>query len=501
MDFIHNLGLAFNIALQPMSLFVCFIGVLIGTLVGVLPGLGSGTAMALLLPATLKMSPMDSIIMLAGIYYGTLYGGSTTSILLNVPGESTSMITCLDGHPLAKQGRAGAALGISAIGSFVAGTFSILMLMVLAPILVGVAIKFGPPEFVAITFLGLTLVTYLARGSLIKALMMASVGLLLGCVGLDIMTGEPRFTMKIPKFEDGVGLLPVMIGLFGISEVLIALEQPFRKREIFKTKIKDLLPSKQDCKDSALPVARGTVVGFFLGLIPGGGGLIASLFSYAIEKGVSKHPEKFGTGAIEGVAGPETANNAGGGGAFLPLLTLGIPCNVIMAILLGALMLHGVAPGPLLMKEHPQLFWGVIGSMYIGNIFLLILNLPLIGLWVQILKIPYIILFPLIFLFTLVGSYSLNNDVSDTMITIVSGVFGYLMKKFDFEPAPLIMALILGPMFEDALRQSLVLSNGSLWIFFSRPISAVLLLVAIFLLISPVILRVFGKKRPALSDY
>lgn len=484
-----------------MSLLVCFIGVLVGTLVGVLPGLGSGTAMALLLPATLRMSPMDSIIMLAGIYYGTLYGGSTTSILLNVPGESTSMITCLDGHPLAKQGKAGAALGISAIGSFVAGTFSILMLMVLAPILVGVAIKFGPPEFVAITFLGLTLVTYLARGSLIKALMMASVGLLLGCVGLDIITGEPRFTMKIPKFEDGVGLLPVMIGLFGISEVLVALEQPFRRREIFKTKIKDLLPSKQDCKDSALPVARGTVVGFFLGLIPGGGGLIASLFSYAIEKGVSKHPEKFGTGAIEGVAGPETANNAGGGGAFLPLLTLGIPCNVIMAILLGALMLHGVAPGPLLMKEHPQLFWGVIGSMYIGNIFLLILNLPLIGLWVQILKIPYIILFPLIFLFTLVGSYSLNNDVNDTMITIVSGVFGYLMKKFDFEPAPLIMALILGPMFEDALRQSLVLSNGSLWIFFSRPISAVLLLVAIFLLISPVILRVFGKKRPALSDY
>lgn len=484
-----------------MSLLVCFIGVLVGTLVGVLPGLGSGTAMALLLPATLRMSPMDSIIMLAGIYYGTLYGGSTTSILLNVPGESTSMITCLDGHPLAKQGKAGAALGISAIGSFVAGTFSILMLMVLAPILVGVAIKFGPPEFVAITFLGLTLVTYLARGSLIKALMMASVGLLLGCVGLDIITGEPRFAMKIPKFEDGVGLLPVMIGLFGISEVLVALEQPFRRREIFKTKIKDLLPSKQDCKDSALPVARGTVVGFFLGLIPGGGGLIASLFSYAIEKGVSKHPEKFGTGAIEGVAGPETANNAGGGGAFLPLLTLGIPCNVIMAILLGALMLHGVAPGPLLMKEHPQLFWGVIGSMYIGNIFLLILNLPLIGLWVQILKIPYIILFPLIFLFTLVGSYSLNNDVNDTMITIVSGFFGYLMKKFDFEPAPLIMALILGPMFEDALRQSLVLSNGSLWIFFSRPISAVLLLVAIFLLISPVILRFFGKKRPALSDY
>jgi putative tricarboxylic transport membrane protein len=484
-----------------MSLLVCFIGVLVGTLVGVLPGLGSGTAMALLLPATLRMSPMDSIIMLAGIYYGTLYGGSTTSILLNVPGESTSMITCLDGHPLAKQGKAGAALGISAIGSFVAGTFSILMLMVLAPILVGVAIKFGPPEFVAITFLGLTLVTYLARGSLIKALMMASVGLLLGCVGLDIITGEPRFAMKIPKFEDGVGLLPVMIGLFGISEVLVALEQPFRRREIFKTKIKDLLPSKQDCKDSALPVARGTVVGFFLGLIPGGGGLIASLFSYAIEKGVSKHPEKFGTGAIEGVAGPETANNAGGGGAFLPLLTLGIPCNVIMAILLGALMLHGVAPGPLLMKEHPQLFWGVIGSMYIGNIFLLILNLPLIGLWVQILKIPYIILFPLIFLFTLVGSYSLNNDVNDTMITIVSGFFGYLMKKFDFEPAPLIMALILGPMFEDALRQSLVLSNGSLWIFFSRPISAVLLLVAIFLLISPVILKIFGKKRPALSDY
>jgi putative tricarboxylic transport membrane protein len=501
LEFIHNFELAFSIALQPMSLFACFIGVLLGTLVGVLPGIGSGTAMALLLPATLKMSPMDSIIMLAGIYYGTLYGGSTTSILLNVPGESTSMITCLDGYPLAKQGRAGAALGISAIGSFIAGTFSVVMLMVLAPILVNVAIKFGPPEFVAITFLGLTLVTYLARGSLIKALMMASFGLMLGCVGLDIITGEARYTLNIPKFEEGVGLMPVMIGLFGISEVLFMLEQPFRRAEIFKTKMRDLLPSKQDFKDSALPVARGTVVGFFLGLIPGGGGLIASLFSYAIEKGVSKHPEKFGTGAIEGVAGPETANNAGGGGAFLPLLTLGIPCNVIMAVLLGALMLHGVAPGPLLMKEQPQLFWGVVGSMYIGNIFLFLLNLPLIGLWVQILKIPYTMLFPLIFLFTLVGSYSLNNDVNDTMITIVSGVFGYLMKKFDFEPAPLIMALILGPMFEDALRQSLVLSNGSPWIFFSRPISAVLLLVAILLLISPIILKIFGKKRPGLGDY
>ena len=501
MDLPGNLALAFDLALRPGSLLACFAGVLIGTLVGVLPGLGSGTAMALLLPATLRMSPTESIIMLSGIYYGTLYGGSTTSILLNVPGESTSMITCLDGHPMAKQGRAGVALGISAIGSFIAGTFSTLMLMLLAPLLVGVAIRFGPPEFVAITFLGLILVTYLARGALLKALMMAAVGLLLGCVGLDIMTGEERFTLGLPKFMDGIGLMPVMIGLFGISEVLCALEEPFREREVFKTALRDLLPTRQDIKDSALPIGRGTVVGFFLGLIPGGGGLIASLFSYAIEKGISRHPERFGAGAIEGVAGPETANNAGGGGSLVPLLTLGIPCNVLMAVLLGALMLHGVAPGPLLMKEHPELFWGVVGSLYVGNVLLLILNLPLIGVWVQLLRVPYAILFPLVLLFTIVGSYSLNNEFGDALIAIGAGVFGYLMRKFEYEPAPLIMALILGPMFEDSLRQSLVLSSGGIGIFFTRPLAAVFMGAAMLLLASPGILWLCGKKRPGLSDY
>lgn len=482
-----------------MNILFCFIGVFIGTLVGVLPGLGTTAAISLLLPITFNLSPTQSIIMLAGIYYGTQYGGSTTSILLNVPGEGTSMITCLDGYPMAKQGRAGPALGIAVFGSFIAGTFSVLMLMIFSPLLAKGALSFGPPEIVALTFLGLTLVTYLGSGSMFKALMMAVVGLLLGCIGLDCVGGTERFTFGLLKMQEGFGLVPVMMGLFGISEVLLTIERSLVKAEIFDTKVKNLLPTKQDWKESAGPIARGTISGFFLGIIPGGGGILASLTSYAIEKKISKHPEKFGTGTIEGVAGPESANNAGGTASFLPLLTLGIPCNVVMAVLVGALMIQGISPGPLLMKEHPEIFWGVIGSMYIGNIMLVALNLPLIGLWVKILKIPYPILFPLIFLFCLIGAYSLNNSVWEVLIMIVFGVIGYCMKKTDYPAAPLVMALVLGPMFEVSLRQSLIISSGNPSIFFTRSISAVFMIVAIVILLSPLFLKMIGKKRPSLE--
>ena len=498
MDFFNHLYLAFNIALEPMNLLVCFIGVFIGTLTGVLPGIGTTAAISLLLPVTFTITPTQSIIMLAGIYYGAMYGGSTTSILLNVPGEGTSMITCLDGYPMAKAGRAGPALGISAFGSFIAGTFSILMLMILGPVLAGVAIKFGPPEYVALTFLGLTLVTYLGSGAMSKALMMAAFGLLLGCMGLDLVAGTERYTFGLMRLKDGMGLIPIMMGLFGVAEVLLTIETSLKKADIFKTSAKELLPTKQDWKDSTGPIVRGTVSGFFLGIIPGGGGLLASLMSYAIEKKVSKHPEKFGKGAIEGVAGPETANNAGAGGSFIPLLTMGIPCNVVMAVLMGALMIHGISPGPLLLKEHPDLFWGVVGSMYVGNVMLMALNLPLIGLWVKILRIPYPLLFPLIFLFCVVGSYSLNNSTWDIGVMTVFGVLGYLMKKLDYPGAPLVMALVLGPMFEVALRQSLIMSSGNPMIFFSRPISAAFMGISILILLSPLGLMLLRKKRPGL---
>lgn len=498
MDLLSNLQMALGVAVEPNNIFVCFIGVFIGTLVGVLPGIGTTATISILLPVTFALSPTQSIIMLSGIYYGASYGGSTTSILINVPGEGTSMITCLDGYPMAKAGRAGVALGISAFGSFIAGTFSVFMLLILAPTLASVALSFGPPEYVALTFLGLVLVGYLGSGSMIKALMMAAVGILIGCVGLDPVSGEERYTLGIIVLQDGIGLVPIMMGLFGFGEVLITIEKSLVRGEIFKTSFMELLPNKQDWKDSSGPIARGTISGFFLGILPGGGGLLASLMSYVIEKKVSKNPEKFGKGAIEGVAGPEAANNSGATGSFVPLLTLGIPCNVVMAILIGAFMIHGIAPGPFLLKEHPQLFWGVIGSMYIGNALLLALNLPLIGIWVKLLKVPYTILFPLILLFCLIGCYSLNNSSWDIGVITFFGVLGYLMKKFDYPPAPLIMALVLGPMFELALHQSLIMSKGSPIIFFSRPISSAFFIVSIIVLVSPLALKLLHKKRPGL---
>ena len=498
MDFVSHISLAFQVALEPMNLLLCFLGCLVGTFVGVLPGLGPAASISLLLPLTFKLPPESAVIMLAGLYYGTMYGGSTTSILINVPGEAASVVTCLDGYRMAQQGRAGPALGIAALGSFIAGTFGTVMIMLLAPPLAGIALKFGPPEFVGLVFLGLTMVTYLASGSMAKTLMMAIVGLLISYVGTDIVTGRERFTLGIATIAGGFDMVPIAMGLFGVSEVLLNLEQSIGSREVFQTKLHNLLPTRQDWKDSAGPIARGSVVGFLLGLIPGGGGMIASFISYAMEKKIARHPERFGTGEIRGVAGPESANNAGAQGAFIPMLTLGIPCNVVLAILMGALMIHGVTPGPRLLEEHPRIFWGVMGSMYVGNVMLVLLNLPLIGLWVRLLRIPYAILFPFIFLFCVIGAYTVGNNIQDVYIMILFGVLGYLMKKFEYEPAPLVLAFVLGPMFENAFRQSLIISQGNPLIFFSRPISAVFCGFSILLLISPLLLHLAGKRRPGL---
>ena len=498
MDIVANVMLGFQVALQPANLFFCFMGVLIGTLVGVLPGLGPVAAMSLLLPTTFHLSPVSAVIMLSGIYYGAMYGGSTTSILVNIPGEAASVITCLDGYQMARKGRAGAALGIAAFGSFIAGTLSILGLMLLAPMLADVALKFGPPEYFSLMLLGLVIVTFLAGSSMPKALLMAAFGLFLGLIGMDIMTATPRFTFDIYFLMDGVGLVPVVMGLFGISEVLLNLESKL-EREVFETKIKGLLPNRQDWRDSAWPIARGSVIGFFLGILPGGGAVISSFVSYGVEKKLSADPEKFGTGVIAGVAGPEAANNAAAGGAFIPLLTLGIPANAVMAMLLGALTIYGMQPGPMLIKEHPDLFWGVVTSMYIGNIMLLVLNLPLIGVWVKILKIPYEYLFPLILLFCLIGAFSLNNSVGEIGLMLFFGGVGYLMKKFDYEAAPLVLAMVLGPMMENALRQSVIMANGSAGIFVSRPISLGVVLLVLALLILPMLPWV-KKKREVIAE-
>jgi putative tricarboxylic transport membrane protein len=486
MESLSNLLMGFHFLLQPEPLLFCFIGVLIGTVVGVLPGLGPVAAISLLLPATMATTPVNAIIMLSGIYYGAMYGGSTTSILLNIPGEAASVITCLDGYQMARKGQAGPALGIAAFGSYIAGTVSVIGLMLVAPTLAEMALSFGPPEYFSLILCGLTLVTFLAKGGMIKALLMAAVGIFLGCVGMDIMEGTPRFTLDIPELSDGIGLVPLIMGLFGVAEVLRNLEHSMA-RTVYETKIRNILPTLHDWKKSIFPIIRGSIIGFFIGILPGGGGILATFTSYATEKKLSDHPERFGEGEIEGVAGPESANNSASTATFIPLLTLGIPPNAVMAIMFGALMIHGLQPGPLLIKEHPEMFWGLIASMYVGNTLLLALNLPLIGIWVKLLKVPYPILFPLILVFCLIGTYSLNNNIMDVLIMILFAFVGYIMKKFDYEAAPLILALVLGPRLETALKQSLLLQNGDLTIFFTRPISAVFFIVAIALIITPLI--------------
>jgi putative tricarboxylic transport membrane protein len=495
MDILNHLLGGLSVVLEPTNLFFCFMGALLGTLVGVLPGLGPMGAMSILLPVTYKMSPVGALIMLSGIYYGSMYGGSTTSILVNIPGEVASVVTCLDGYQMARNGRAGPALGISAFGSFIAGTIGVVILMFMAPFLANFALRFGPPEYFALMLLGLSIITYLAHGSLIKALIMVLIGFFLGVIGPDIVSGMPRFNFGISVLENGVGLVPVVMGLFGLGEVFINIETEIRNR-VFLDRVSGLLPSLQDWKESIGPILRGSILGFLLGILPGGGGILASFTSYALEKKISKNPEQFGKGAIAGVAGPEAANNAGSSGSFVPLLSMGIPMNATMALLLGALVIHGINPGPLLAVQNPDIFWGVIASMYLGNILLLILNLPLIGLWIKILKVPYAILFPIITLFCIIGVYTTSYQVADIMVMLLFGILGWAFRRLSFEGAPLILAMILGPMFEKTLRQSLIISDGSFAIFFSRPISGVLMILAIVLLISPIYPKLRPKQLP-----
>ena len=493
MDFFGSIIYGFQVTFQPINFLFCGVGVLVGTLVGVLPGIGPAGAMALLLPATFKFSPTSTIILLAGIYYGVQYGGSTTSILVNIPGEASSVMTCIDGHQMARQGRAGPALGIAAWGSFIAGTISNIGLMLVAIPLAHAALRLGPPEYFALMCTGLIIVTYLAQGSVLKAIMMGLVGIILGSVGLDLISGFPRFTFGINELTDGIGIVPLVMGLFGVSEILENLEGNLQ-REIFKTRIRNLWPSLKDWMDSKWAIVRGSVIGFVLGILPGGGAVISTFVSYAVEKRISKNPEKFGKGAIEGVAAPESANNASAGASLIPLLSLGIPPNPIMAIFFSALIIHGIQPGPLLIKQHPDLFWGLVASLYLGNGLLLILNLPLIGIWVKVLEVPYKILFPLILLFCLIGVYSMNNLSFDLYVMLFFGVVGWMMRKFGYEGAPLILAYVLGPMLENALRQSLLISQGSFLIFVTRPISAIALGFALLLLLTT-LLPHFKKRR------
>ena len=490
MDTLHNMALGLQVAVQPANLFFCFLGVFVGTLIGVLPGIGPVGTMSLLLPATFHLSPVGAIIMLAGIYYGAQYGGSTTSILVNIPGEASSIVACLDGYQMARQGRAGPALGMSALGSFAGGTVAIGGLMLLAAPLAETALSFGPPEYFALMCVSLVVLTFLSQASMYKSLMMGLLGLLLAFVGLDMFTSAPRFTFGVNDLSDGVGLIPLVMGLFGVAEILTNLERSMR-REIYTTDLGELLPTARDWVAARWAIVRGTLVGFCLGILPGGGAVLSSFVSYALEKRMSRHPERFGTGVIEGVAAPETANNAAAQASFIPLLSLGLPPNVVMAVLFGGLLIHGVQPGPLLIQQHPQLFWGVIMSMFVGNVMLLALNLPLIGIWVRLLRVPYDILFPLILFFCVIGVYSVNNSRVDVYLMVLFGLLGYLMPKLGYEPAPLALAYVLGPILETALRQSLMISGGSFAIFVTRPIAAVSLAVMVALLL----LQLYSQRR------
>jgi putative tricarboxylic transport membrane protein len=493
MDILASLAAGFAVALTPTNLAYCFLGSLIGTAIGVLPGLGPPATIALLLPVTYGMPPASAVILLAGIFYGAMYGGSTTSILLNIPGEAASVVTCLDGYQMARQGRAGTALAVSAVGSFAAGTIALVGLMLLAPPLATFALKFGAPENFALLLLGLMMVGYLGGGSMVKGLMMAALGLLLGTVGLDPIVGMPRFTYGVFKLSEGFEFVLVAMGLFGIGEVLVNVEQAI-KPEILRTSIRGLVGTRLEWQAAAPPLARGSFIGFLIGVLPGGGATISSFLSYALEKRLSRHPERFGQGAVEGVAAPEAANNAAATSSFIPLLTLGIPGNASIALIFAALLIHGIRPGPLLIQERPEIFWGLIASMYVGNLMLIVLNLPLIQLWVKLLQVPYRLLAPLIVVFVLVGAYSINNNPTDVGLTVIFGLLGYLMRKFDFEPAPLVLAMILGPQLEASLRRALIFSRGDFLVFVERPIAATLLALAIVLMLTPLIRVRFSEE-------
>ncbi|MCE5281681.1 MAG: tripartite tricarboxylate transporter permease [Deltaproteobacteria bacterium] len=487
MDTLGALVHGFSIAMTPGNLLAVLLGAFIGTVIGVLPGLGPTATLALLLPITIGMDMVSALIMMAGIYYGAMYGGSTTSILVNIPGEAASVVTCIDGYQMARKGRAGPALGMSAFGSFIGGTVSVVAVMLISPFLAETALKFGAPEMFALLFFAFTCIGGLTGKSRAQGLLMACIGLLLGVVGTDDIQGVDRFIFGQLYLQDGIGLVPLAMGIFGLGEILYNIEKREEQGAILETP-KSLLPTREDWRRSAMPIARGSLLGFGIGVIPGGMPAVASLMSYAVERRVAKRPEEFGKGAIEGVAGPETANNAATAGGFVPLLTLGIPTNSVLALMLAAMMLHGVTPGPLLLLKWPDVFWGVIASMYIGNIMLIILNVPMIGLFVQLLRVPYGILSPLIIMFIMLGAYALKSSVGDLVATILFGLMGYLMKRFGIEPAPLILAFVLGPMLENNLSKALIMSHtGSPLFFFSRPISATLISLAILVLLYPLV--------------
>ena len=493
MEILNNLLLGFTVAATPIHLLYALIGVLLGTMIGVLPGVGPVATIAMLLPITFNLSPVAALIMLAGIYYGAQYGGSTTAILVNLPGETASVVTCLDGYQMARQGRAGPALAIAAIGSFFAGCVATLVIAIAAPPLAEVALKFGPSEYFSLMVLGLVAATVLAHGSLVKAIAMVLLGLLLGLIGTDVNSGVLRFTFGVPELSDGIGFVVVAMGMFGLAEIIANLELK-GTREVFTGKVKNLFPTRADLKRAFPAILRGTALGSFLGILPGGGSILAAFGAYTVEKKVSKHPEEFGKGAIEGVAGPESANNAGAQTSFIPMLTLGIPGNAVMALMIGALMIQGIAPGPQVMTEKPELFWGLIASMWIGNAMLVILNLPLIGMWIKLLTVPYRYLYPSILVFMAVGVFSLSNNPFDLVVMAVFGLLGYICTKLECEPAPMILGFILGPLMEENLRRAMLLSRGDPTVFITKPISAGFIIASLILLVI-VALPALRKKR------
>lgn len=499
MDLIANLATGFSVALTPANLAFCFLGVLIGTLVGVLPGIAPITTIAILLPFTFTLPPASAMIMLSGIFYGAQYGGSTTAILVNLPGESSSIVTCLDGHQMAKQGRAGPALAIAAIASFFAGTIATIIIAVASVPLSVLALKFTAAEYFSLMVLGLTGSIALAHGSAIKAVAMVLLGLLLGLVGIDVNTGLPRMTLGIGELGDGIGFVAIAIGLFGISELMIALARP-QDRTLLSVALSQLWPSRKELRDCVPAMLRGTAIGSILGVLPGGGAALSSFASYAVEKKTSATPERFGRGAIEGVAGPEAANNAGAQTSFIPLLTLGIPGNAIMALMVGALMIQGIQPGPQVMTAQPQLFWGVIASMWLGNLMLVILNLPLVGLWVSLLRVPYRILFPAIALFCCIGTYSISNSQLDIGLMLIFALIGVFFVKVGAEPAPFILGFILGPLMEENFRRAMNLSRGDPLVFVERPISAALLVLTALLLIVLILPAVRAKREEVFQE-
>ena len=478
MDLFQNLGLGFATALSPENVLWCFVGVLLGTLIGVLPGIGPTATIAMLLPLTFGFQPVTSLIMLAGIYYGAQYGGSTTAVLINMPGETSSAVTAIDGHEMARSGRAGAALATAAIGSFVAGTVGTLVVVLFAPLLTSIALEFGSAEFFSLVVLGLIASTTLARGSTVKALAMILLGLLLGTVGQDIATGTPRYTFGVRELYSGINFVSVAVGMFGVAEILRNLEER-GTRNVFVREVGNLMLTRDDLRRIARPVLRGTALGSALGVLPGAGHVLASFASYTVEKKVAEEPQRFGHGAIEGVAGPEAANNAAAQTSFIPLLTLGLPAHPVMALMVGAFIIQGITPGPSVMTDEPALFWGLIVSMWVGNLMLVVLNLPLVGVWVRLLRVPYHALVPAIVAFACIGTFSISLNIADVFAIAVFGLLGYYLIKIGCEPAPLLLGFVLGPLLEQHLRRALIISHGDPTTFFTRPISAALLLVAV----------------------